>query len=93
MVDTLDKEAPLGETGLLNTIRSAPAALPGPKCGVYLVRAALSDADRADLDTALADIMIANKAIMSALNARGLTISLHSISRHRRGDCICGRIS
>lgn len=83
----------MGETGLLNTIRSAPATLPGPKCGVYLVRAVLSAEDRADLDTALADIMIANKAIMLALNARGLTISLQSISRHRRGDCSCGRIS
>jgi hypothetical protein len=79
--------------GLLNAIKSAPASLPGPKCGVYTLRTVLSDADRKDLDVALTDIMISNKAIMMALNARGFSIGLQSVSRHRRGDCSCGRTS
>lgn len=83
----------MSEQGLLNAIKSAPSSLPGPKCAVYLVRRSLSDSDRNDLDAALTDIMIANKAIVSALTARGYDIGLQSVGRHRRGDCSCGRIS
>ena len=75
---------------LLSEIEAA-ATNRGTICSVYRVREALSKADQADLDTALADNGIAGSQIARALSARGHKVKGDTVQRHRKGDCACGR--
>lgn len=67
----------------------------GTRCRVIEIRAALSEADRADLDSAISDASIPATAIASALNKRQIKVSDQSLNRHRRnvrgesGGCAC----
>lgn len=61
----------------------------GPRCS--LANPALSKEDKAKLEAALADPTITNLAIARWLESRGLEISTFPVTRHRRGDCRCGR--
>jgi hypothetical protein len=62
----------------------------GPPCGLVAVYNSLQPADQADLTGALNDTEIRTTAIRRALAARGFQVSDHTISRHRRGECLCG---
>ena len=59
-------------------------------CRVKLVKTILSESETKVLDEALADENITSAGISRALKSEGYSVSLHSIGRHRRGDCNCG---
>lgn len=59
-------------------------------CKVKLVKAVLNESETKVLDEALADPNLPSAAISRALKSEGYSVSLHSIGRHRRGDCNCG---
>ena len=61
----------------------------GPPCGVgHLLSTA--DADTADLVIkALANPFAGSLAIRDSLSARGYSVPVTSIRRHRRGECRC----
>ena len=62
----------------------------GSKCVMGSVLKKLSEADRTDLDQAMANPEIPGSAIKKALNLRGFDVGNSSVYRHRRGDCACG---
>ena len=63
----------------------------GPRCTVALLLRGLTDDDRADLETALANPAIPASAIHRALHKRGHSIGDTTLQRHRRGTCRCPR--
>jgi hypothetical protein len=60
-----------------------------PPCPVVTARAALSPADAADLDTALADPSMPSAALELALAAVGVRVAAPFIRDHRALDCPC----
>lgn len=62
----------------------------GPPCRMGVVLAALTPDDRTALQDALdGDGLTSN--IGAALRRHGHDIGDHTINRHRRGICLCGR--
>jgi hypothetical protein len=59
-------------------------------CRVKLIRAVLNDSELKLLDDTLKDESISTAAIVRALKTEGYDASIHSVGRHRRGDCVCG---
>jgi hypothetical protein len=59
-------------------------------CRVKLIRAVLNDIELKLLDETLKDESVPTAAIVRALKTEGYDASVHSVGRHRRGDCICG---
>lgn len=60
-------------------------------CGVAMMFHNLPDGlKREEIESVMADPTISSAAITRALRKRGVPISEYSISRHRRGGCICG---
>jgi hypothetical protein len=59
-------------------------------CRVRLIKAVLSEDELKLLQEALKDESIPTAAIVRALKTEGYDASVHSVGRHRRGDCICG---
>ena len=59
-------------------------------CRVKLIKKVLNDAELKLLDETLQDESISTAAIVRALKTEGYDASIHSVGRHRRGDCICG---
>lgn len=59
-------------------------------CRVKIVKTILNDIESKLLDEALKDENVPTTSIARALKTEGYTISVHSIGRHRRGDCSCG---
>ena len=76
--------------GLLDAINAARPEVSKTICGVRRVLLEISDLDRVDLNTALA-----NPAIESTAIAKGVTVALgkklaaSSVARHRKGECSC----
>ena len=75
---------------LLEEIR-AERTRSGPSCGVSKVLDALKPADRADLESAIADKVITGSQIARALSKRGQRLAAQTIAKHRRGDCNCAQ--
>jgi hypothetical protein len=59
-------------------------------CRVRLINAVLSEDEHKLLQDTLNDESIPTAAIVRALKTEGYDASVHSVGRHRRGDCICG---
>jgi hypothetical protein len=59
-------------------------------CRVRNLKSKLSKEDLETLEIALKDDLITTASISRALKKEGHMISVHSLGRHRRGDCNCG---
>jgi hypothetical protein len=61
-------------------------------CRVGIIMSQLSETDRKILDDAVKDVGTwSANGLMTALNQRGIRISVHPILRHRKGFCKCYR--
>lgn len=58
-------------------------------CSVAILLNSMSPDDRADLETALEDVMIQSTIIARVLERNGHKIKSPAIGRHRRGACAC----
>ena len=76
--------------GLLDDFRNEPSRV-SAQCRVEIIRSAMTTADVTDLDDALADVTITAAAIERVLARKGIKIKSASITRHRRGECTCGK--
>lgn len=74
---------------LFDSIVAENAVKKGPVCSVQGVLANLSPEDAAGLIAAFANPDIKNTAIRRALADRGMKLTDHTVSRHRRGECLC----
>jgi NTP pyrophosphatase (non-canonical NTP hydrolase) len=74
--------------GLLDDIMDEKPIL-ARKCTVLLLLESMSPEDRADLETALEDVMIQSSIIARVLDRNGHKIKAPAIGRHRRGACAC----
>ncbi|MBU3748701.1 MAG: hypothetical protein FGM36_15680 [Burkholderiaceae bacterium] len=63
---------------------------PGTECRVWTILTSLEKAERAELDAALNGHFSA-AAIARALVKMGHDCGPTSITRHRRGECLCGK--
>lgn len=79
--------------GLLDDITMTNAALRPNQCAIRHALDEMAEADRDDLEAALADISITHVAIARVLNQRGYPVGTHgkSVAAHRRGQCGCAR--
>lgn len=59
----------------------------GPICSVCEAIKALPEADLRDFEAACADRRFTAKAIMRALKRKDITVTEHTLQRHRRGEC------
>jgi len=76
--------------GLLADIQAEAPSGPD-KCSVSILLDALDEADRKDLEAALADGSIPHTAISRALTKRGHDMHDKRVAAHRRGECACAR--
>jgi hypothetical protein len=60
-------------------------------CAVKTLINKLEKKDQEILIAALANSEWQNKSLARELSARGLSISDHPISRHRKGECSCSK--
>ena len=74
---------------LLAEMRNAEDARRGPRCSVTVVLESMNDEDAADLRAALGDPTITGSVIARILRNRGHRITEQSVTRHRRGACLC----
>lgn len=65
---------------------------PGTECRVWTILASLDKAEQVELETALNSHFSA-AAIARALVKMGQECGPTSITRHRRGECLCGKAS
>jgi HJR/Mrr/RecB family endonuclease len=70
----------------------AESQKPGTECRVATILRALDKAERAELVEALQSSFAA-AAIARALTKMGHDCGPTTITRHRRGDCVCGKAS
>ena len=77
----------------LEALLAAEANKPGPYCTVARALATMSKKDAATLVEAFSNNAHTTSAIARAVNKLGLpfTIGLHAVTRHRKGECACGR--
>lgn len=66
-------------------------ATSGPRCGISRATETLSSEDRQALEAALGNHNLTHAQISRGLRANGYAVSAGTISRHRAGDCACGR--
>lgn len=78
--------------GLTERFQGAPVTAKGPLCGMHLLMLDLSDDDRAALITVMDDPRWTHAAIERVLREEGHRVGSQSVSRHRRGLCMCGKL-
>ncbi|MDE3073825.1 MAG: hypothetical protein KGJ86_00215 [Chloroflexota bacterium] len=59
------------------------------RCRLEAIRQELEEADRVELDLAIADHTIPSTILATALKEEGRTVSDTTILRHRAGTCPC----
>ncbi len=59
-------------------------------CKVKILKSKLSKEDLIVFESVLKDETVTTASISRALRKEGFVISVHSLGRHRRGDCNCG---
>jgi NTP pyrophosphatase (non-canonical NTP hydrolase) len=74
--------------GLLDDIMNEKPRI-ARHCTVHQLLEHLDTKDRADLETALEDVMIQATVIARVLDRKGHKVPAASIARHRRGACAC----
>jgi hypothetical protein len=62
----------------------------GPPCTISVILAELDKDDRTALIEALTNPLVAHTTIFRVLNHNGFRVNLHTVQRHRRGECLCG---
>lgn len=62
----------------------------GVQCTIRRILSTMTAEDSQVLKQALADPLIKGTAIRKALIANGYQVSDGVVTRHRRGECICG---
>lgn len=77
--------------GLMDDIAEERDASTVNRCPINRARAALSDADFADLLAALDDQAVPGAAIQRALAKRIPNVGIHGLNAHRKGTCACAR--
>lgn len=75
---------------LLDEIRAAQEKK-GAECSVKILLDKLDASDRAAIEEAFGDPAIFGTSIAKVLKSRGYDVAGHTIQRHRRGGCTCGR--
>lgn len=80
----------MAKSSLFSDIMSSGASS-GPRCGVTRISEVLTDEDRQALEAALSNVQLTHAQISRGLRTNGYTVSAGTISRHRAGDCACGR--
>jgi len=68
---------------------SLAQAIPGPKCGVRLLRDKLSREDQAWLDENIANPSVQHQYISDVLLLDEHKLAASTIARHRKGRCSC----
>ena len=63
----------------------------GPACSIATCLDALDKSDRAALEAAVADPTVQYALLARALKAIGHPVDAGALSRHRRGECSCGK--
>ena len=77
--------------GLLDEI-AEESRPPAPACSMALVLADLPDAERTELEAALADpAAYTHSAITRVLKRRGYEMHEKRVAAHRKGQCACAR--
>jgi hypothetical protein len=77
--------------GLLDEI-AEESRPPVAQCSVAAVLDSLPDAERAELEAALADqATYTHSAITRVLNRRGFDMHDKRVASHRKGACVCAR--
>lgn len=75
---------------LLDAINAARPTVNKTICGVRRVLSDVSDADAADLKSALENPAIESTAIAKGVAvALGVKLAASSVARHRKGECSC----
>lgn len=59
-------------------------------CKVKILKTKLNKEDLIVFESVLKDPVVTTASISRALKKEGFSISVHSLGRHRRGDCNCG---
>lgn len=77
--------------GLLDEIGTEQEKTQPNRCPIQKMLPELSDADVADLETAMSDDGIRHVAIARALEHRGFRIGDKAVAAHRKGTCACAR--
>lgn len=81
-----------GKASLADEVRALMAeSARSPRCKVGLMLDAMKAAERADLESVLADPTVHRSVIAKVLTARGWQIGESSLTRHTRGVCQCPR--
>ncbi len=73
----------------LNEALNADAARRRRECLIAKLSRPLSAEDQATLAAALGNPGVSSRAISRALGLMGVSVSSHTVDKHRRGDCGC----
>lgn len=73
--------------GLLDELQAAEKKNNG--CRVRVLLDTLDSGEAEELAAALGNPIFHNTTIIAVLGRRGHTVTKHSLSRHRRGECGC----
>lgn len=83
-------------TKLEEALKKIPPTRKGSKCSVAALYAAVPDGERAALKKAIENLgmnRVPSLALSQAISsAYGIDVHRASLDRHRRSDCLCGRI-
>lgn len=75
----------------IDAFKEASKQKKGPSCTFGVLRGSFDEKDRAVLDEVMADESYTSAGIARKLRELGHNIGEHTVSKHRRGDCLCGR--
>lgn len=80
---------------LKETIQKEKRIYNGSRCGVAELLDRIPKPDRAALEVAMADSNVQHSQLMRAVKKeyedQGWVLSRTSVTRHRRGECSCGK--
>jgi hypothetical protein len=83
-------------TKIEDALKKIPPTRKGSRCSVAALYAAVPEAERAALKKAVEDIGVnrtpALGLSLAISSAYGIDVHRASLDRHRRKDCLCGRI-
>ena len=76
--------------GLLDDFKSE-GQRPRMQCRIVTVREEMTADEHADLIAALGNPVISAAAIERVLKRKGIDVPQGTVTRHRRGECSCGK--
>jgi len=75
---------------LKESLKNEMMSLETVGCRIKLIKTILADDEIKLLEETLLNESVSTAAITRALKTEGYDASIHSVGRHRRGDCVCG---